>query len=387
MIQEKLFDWWALVIVLGIVHGLVVAFALFLNKRGRPAGSMLALLVLILIWHHLQSLSIYLGFYKTFPHFYGADLGSLFLVGPLFYFYIRSVTSAEGLGIKNQDWLHIIPFVITVILHPVLFQGSVQKVETIQAWLTATRYDNPALKRAFLLDDVIFWLESAHMLAYLGFSLFTLKGYGKIRKQYESKAHESNYQWLIYLTVAMMIVVAVSFILQKSLYLALNYYYYSLDYIYIIPMTIVIYSIGFFAIRRPVVFTHDLDFKMRVTKYARSSMSQEQSAAYARKVQAYMQSEKPYLNSELKLLELAEAVGLKSNHLSQVINEQFGKSFFDFINSYRIEEARRILNDPDRDKEKLLGVALDCGFNNKVSFNNYFKKLTGLTPKAYRENR
>ena len=387
MIQEKLFDWWSIVIILGVVHGLVVAFALFLNKKGRPAGAMLAILVLVLIWHHLQSLSIYLGFYKEFPHFYGADLGSLFLIGPLFYFYIRSVTSPGGLGIKKWDWIHFAPFVITLIVYPVLFQGSAEKVETIKAWLTATRYDNPELKKAFFLDDVIFWIESIHMLAYLIFSFITLKGYGKIRKQYESKAHESNHSWLTYLTVAMLVVVGVSFILQKSLYITLKFYYYSLDYIYIIPMTIVIYSIGFFALKHPVVFTHSLDFKLRISKYSRSSLTDKESDAFAKNLRAHMVEEKAFLDADLKLSNLAEALGMKPNHLSQVINDKFGKSFFDYINYQRIEEAKLILSDPTQDNTKLLAVALDCGFNNKVSFNNYFKKITGQTPKSFRENR
>ncbi len=387
MIQDFQFDLWSIVIILGIVHGVIITLALFLNKKGRPAGIMLAFLVIVLIWHHLQSLSIYLGFFETFPHFYGADLGSLFLIGPLFYFYIRTVTSADGKGLSKWDWLHFLPFVITLIVHPVLFQGTIEKVETIQAWLTATRYDNPVLKKAFILDDVIFWLESAHMLGYLALALFTLRSYGHMRKQYESNAHESNYRWLTHLSMAMLVVISISFILQKSLYVTLNYYYRSLDYIYIIPMTIVIYSIGFFAIKRPVVFTHALDFKMKAVKYARSSLSEEESKEYADKLSGYIYKAKPHLDPDLKLSDLAEYLEIKPNHLSQVINEQFGLSFFDYINRERIEEAKLILHNTDHDNDKLLKVAMDCGFNNKVSFNNYFKKLTGQTPTAFRQNK
>lgn len=98
-----------------------------------------------------------------------------------------------------------------------------------------------------------------------------------------------------------------------------------------------------------------------------------------------MRSEKPYLDPELKLVGLSDRLNIPSNHLSQVINEQLNLSFFDFINKYRVDEAKDILKDRSSN-DTLLKIAFDVGFNNKVSFNNYFKKLTGITPSQFRNS-
>ena len=96
-----------------------------------------------------------------------------------------------------------------------------------------------------------------------------------------------------------------------------------------------------------------------------------------------MKTEKPYLNSQLSISMLAEQIKIPSNHLSQIINEQEGKNFFEFVNNYRIEEVKqRIIENQDK-KFTLLAIAYDSGFNSKSSFNRIFKKQEGLTPNQY----
>ena len=96
-----------------------------------------------------------------------------------------------------------------------------------------------------------------------------------------------------------------------------------------------------------------------------------------------MVKEKPYLNGKLTLKEVADSLDISENHLSQVINGQLHVNFFDFINEYRVELVKAKMNDPDYNHYTLLGVAMDCGFNSKSSFNAIFKKMTGLTPTEY----
>lgn len=96
-----------------------------------------------------------------------------------------------------------------------------------------------------------------------------------------------------------------------------------------------------------------------------------------------MEEEKPYLNGKLSLKDVAQYVDISVNHLSQVINEQLHKSFFDFINTYRVEEVKRLLNESRHEQLTLLAVAYDSGFNSKSSFNSIFKKITGVTPSQY----
>ena len=339
------------------------------------------MIVLLLIWHHLQSISIYLGFYLQFPHFYGADLGSLFLIGPLFYFYIGFLTHTKKEW-KKLDILHFLPFLFTLIIHPVIFQGTVTKVETIKRWLSATRYDQPELRKEFFLDDTIFIVESLHMIVYLILALVVLKRYRERIKNYTSHLYQLNFQWLRNLTIALILVIFVSFILQKSLYIYLKYYYYSLDYIYILPMTVLIYLIGIYALRRPLILN---GIVIDHQKYQSSSLSVEKAELYLEKLNDFILHDKPYLDPEIKLPDLADKLEIPPNHLSQVINDKLKLNFFDFINGLRIEEAKQKLTDSAHQKDKLLTIALDSGFNNKTSFNKYFKKLTGLTPSEFRK--
>jgi AraC-like DNA-binding protein len=108
-------------------------------------------------------------------------------------------------------------------------------------------------------------------------------------------------------------------------------------------------------------------------------------ALWKRKVLAYFETEKSYLNPELTLSELAIKLNTNTSVLSAVINTGFGKNFNDFVNEYRVEEFKRKAAAPDGKHLTLLAIAFDCGFNSKATFNRAFKKVTDLSPKAFLE--
>jgi len=104
----------------------------------------------------------------------------------------------------------------------------------------------------------------------------------------------------------------------------------------------------------------------------------------AQRLRQFMQTEKPWLSPDLSLEELASSIGQKPKMLSLVINETLGQNFFDFINHYRIDEAKRLLTNPVDKKITVSEVLYAVGFNSKSSFNTLFKKYTGLTPTEFR---
>lgn len=97
-----------------------------------------------------------------------------------------------------------------------------------------------------------------------------------------------------------------------------------------------------------------------------------------------MQNEKLYLEPSLTLTDLSKSLGVNSSILSYVINNGFGKNFNDFINEFRIAEVKEKLKTAN--DSTLLGIAFDCGFNSKATFNRAFKKFTGFSPKEFQEN-
>lgn len=121
------------------------------------------------------------------------------------------------------------------------------------------------------------------------------------------------------------------------------------------------------------------------TKYAGIFIKDADIEQYVIKLRHFMTAEKPYLDSNISLPELANMLDIPSHHLSRIINEQFGANFFDFINQYRIEEVKARIGNPEYQNLSLLGIAFDSGFNTKSAFNRVFKKMTGFTPSEYRK--
>ena len=98
-----------------------------------------------------------------------------------------------------------------------------------------------------------------------------------------------------------------------------------------------------------------------------------------------MTEEKPYLDPELSLQKLAHRLGITKEDLSQIINERLDCNFKNFINEYRIREAKEKLLDPKENEFVLMKIAFDVGFNSKSVFNASFKKFTGMSPSQYRK--
>ncbi|QXD13925.1 helix-turn-helix domain-containing protein [Rhodocaloribacter litoris] len=97
-----------------------------------------------------------------------------------------------------------------------------------------------------------------------------------------------------------------------------------------------------------------------------------------------MEEKQLFKNSLLTLADLAAEMSISAHNLSEVINRQLGKNFYDFVNSYRAEEMMRRLRDPQFASLTILAIAEESGFNAKSTFNAFFKKYTGLTPSQYR---
>ena len=123
----------------------------------------------------------------------------------------------------------------------------------------------------------------------------------------------------------------------------------------------------------------------REQKYTKSGLSGSQMEKYKRRLEAQMQFDKVYRRSDLTLPKLATLVGCSVNHLSQVINSGIGMSFFDYLNRYRIEHARKLLKNSDGQSSAILHTAFAVGFNSNSAFYSAFKKHVGMTPAQYRQ--
>lgn len=119
-------------------------------------------------------------------------------------------------------------------------------------------------------------------------------------------------------------------------------------------------------------------------KYARSTLTDERAEAMLRRLLEHFQNEKPYLDPELSVDTLARSLAVPSKHLSQIINQQLGRSFNDWINAWRVEEAKRRLADQKLSHLSIVAIGEASGFRSKSTFNSAFRKETSMTPSAYR---
>ena len=120
-------------------------------------------------------------------------------------------------------------------------------------------------------------------------------------------------------------------------------------------------------------------------KYAKSGLSSQQQRIYSRQLEEIMQSQQTFLRPDLTLPKLAQEVGCSGNHLSQVINSEFGTSFFEYLNQYRIDYAKELLSRNKGHSTSILNIAFTVGFNSNSAFYSAFKKRVGITPAQYRQ--
>ncbi len=154
-------------------------------------------------------------------------------------------------------------------------------------------------------------------------------------------------------------------------------------YLSVDPLLKPLHSMHQFQVIKKKIFGEGITIESKAGRYKKSLLDHDSLKKYRNKLKEQMDLEKPYLNPNLTLRDLAEKVKIPANQLSQLLNEGFDKNFSEFVNSYRLEDFKSKLIDPGRKHLTLLAHALDSGFNSKTAFNTYFKKATGKTPKAY----
>jgi len=161
------------------------------------------------------------------------------------------------------------------------------------------------------------------------------------------------------------------------------------DYGIALAISIFIYLFSWFGFVTPKIFDgyslNETLVPSPALKYKSSTLTDSLEAELKIQLHQLMNSEKLYRDENIRLELLAERLGVSRNNISQVINKT-GMNFFEYINYWRIEDAKKILAETDKKELNIIEVAYEVGFNNKVSFNKFFKKSTGLTPTEFRKN-
>jgi AraC-like DNA-binding protein len=305
------------------------------------------------------------------------------LHGPFLYLYISALTSKKS-GWNKRDFLHFIPFAgfITYLFIASMFPNYADRIRMDHV---SSDFEPPLLFVFFLLltaiSGPVYFVLSTRLFRKLDINIFNNFSYSE----------EIDLDWLRKL------VYIFGFIWSALIVIAIVHHLFHLfsmafctDGLFL-SLSVFIILIGYFGLRQKEIFTNfpieDFDtLTESKTKYAGLILKETDVAQYVIKIKNYMDTDKPYLDADLTLQQLASSLEIPSHHLSRVVNEKFGYHFFDFINHYRVEEVKIKISDPKFQNYSLLGVAFECGFNSKSAFNRVFKKTTGLTPSEYQKS-
>lgn len=320
--------------------------------------------------------------FSSYPLLSASFISLLMLHGPFLYLYISSLTFNKT-RLRIRDLVHFVPFLLFNIY---LFLGVVfpQLSQGIRLDHAHTNINPPLLFSFFLiltaLSGPVYFLQSIRLFKKLDINIFNNFSFSET----------IDLDWLRKLVYIFGIIWTALIIIA-----VIHHVFHLFSLIFCtdglsLSLSLFIILIGYFGLQQKEIFINypgkkELIDSEPTPKYSGSGLKKDDAEKYSRKLQQHMDMHKPYLDAGITLQQLSDDLGISSHYLSQVINENMGQNFFDFINKYRVEEVKSRIGDPGYDKLSLLGIALESGFNSKSAFNRLFKKFTGMTPSQYKE--
>lgn len=387
------------------LHGLVYAFLLF--RKGvvneSPADKWLSFFLLLCVLYIAPWMVGFAGWYDTQPYrdvlFY-VPFQHLYLIGPVIFFYLQSLLN-PSFRFGKKEMLHFIPGILYLLF-------SIVMVVT----------DKLVLKRYFFLangadPDFDTWYQLSGLLSMLFYFILSLRYYTLYKKlmvQVISYADVVMFRWVrnFLMSFLLMLVVRAGFSLAELVipgtYVS-NWWYFFVFAIIFYYIAITGYSnsietkIAFqpnLLAYRPALLlnyadsvaddeaeTEEAEVINIESEPAKENNDPEEIQTWKQKLLQLMQQDKAYEDPELSLAEVAKQLQSNPSFISKMVNQGFGINFNDFVNRFRIEAVKEMILRGEHKKQTLLGIAFECGFNSKATFNRAFKKIAGQSPKEF----
>lgn len=377
--SEISLDVWSILLVASAVQGLVLGGFLVTRKTQKQTNAILMALLMLVVWIQLEFFFVRSAVELDFNLLYGTRHGVWLGLGPLFYLYVRSFVKGR-FKVGLSGFVHFLPFLVFTIIIPIAFANAIPSQGKFYGMLSIIRNSAEGLSTLQMFYGLLFFLQFIHASIYVFLGIRVLR---LTRKSdgFGSMVDKARVQWIKRYSLALGVVLTLAVAYFVILFYS-SFYERWMDYLLILPTTGLVYILVISALIKPYLFRDDLKYLLSQKKYAKSGLSQELADTYQGKLAEYMRLENPQRSMGVRLTDISEALSIPSHDLSQVINERFQCNFNEFMNGYRIEEAKVLLSDGSHDLN-ILEVAYAVGFNNKASFNNYFKKITGDTPSGF----
>jgi AraC-like DNA-binding protein len=340
----------------------------------------------------------FLLYYYSFLHkvrllgaiamFFGHGVG--FLLGPMLLFQLKSLILPREKFIKSL-FRHLIPFglVWLFISVPVAISMATPYFKTFGKWYAQHDY-------------YVNIPENVFFMVYIALSLRLLK---KIHtaSQENSSADKNNLNWYKHLLIGFAAIVVLD-TLCTVYELFFPMIPWNIGTIIAFGFVLMYVYLGYKGMFQAKILLPDFLLE-RLTPNETKTAAEEQRSVQKNPVRALdgyshaeieqlkkdlyhtLETNKLYLNENLSISDLAEELGVSTKKLSELLNQHLDTNFYNLINHYRVNEVIARLSMPDAEKYNLLGIAYECGFQSKASFNRIFKQKTGHSPSAYRKQR
>lgn len=375
---------------LGILQGFLLSLLLYYHaKSDRSVNKFLALYIVALSLVMAGPIGFLLFSWHSSFIFQPFPVA----VGPLLYLYIRSYK--ENITVKKA-FPHLLAFFLFFIVAYLRMQHLEKKFPGI-ATLPVEEFTTPFA----ILFSCFPYL---HLVAYYLLSRRQLISYQKSIRHLFSETSRIDLRWVNWLINGYLAIIIIAFVL----YLLMMKYPQHFTVFYLITMAIAtpyIYITTYKGITQPTIWQVKLELDKKIieeqihdieetqvhqlangkSKTVKQGLGDARIAEINNAINALMNDEKLYQETELTLNDLSVKLNFPSHQVSQAINEGMNKNFYDLVNGYRVEEAKRLLLDSKNRNFTVLSVGFEAGFNSKTTFNTVFKKFTGLTPTEFRE--
>lgn len=370
-----------ILVIIAAAQGFLLSVLIIQKHRAVFANRYLALMMfgytLILVHLLLQDT----GVYQSVPYLFLIS-GFPFISLPLHWLYTRHLISRSQRFVRSE-LLHFALFAVYEITLFVFIATS--NIDLSQAG-TADASATPLLLRLFNGAVIV------QGLIYLTISIRAINRYDHLVKDVASSVEAIRLTWLRNIAIAGLAAVSL-FVVEDLMMLnglnISNFIFSSTGF------ALYVYGMGYGGLVKSEVLSDPaVEKTMHVVeeieqsdtkKYERSGLTDETAALLQASLLRLMEEKRSYRNSQLTLADLAETLSVSPHNLSEVINTRLRMNFYDFVNGYRLNEAKKDLADPAKQHLKIISIAFDAGFNSKATFNTLFKEQCGQTPSEYRK--
>lgn len=350
--------------------GILLSIVMVTKAKKNQANFFLSMLTLSFSLYPLQNRMGSLSHILTdSPALLFLPISFIAVIGPSVYFYTKTYVGQTERN--KKDYLHFAPALLFFLMHLFLFLKSDTEKDAI-----------------YLSPDIIAFFNYEQLVAIILIFIYTYLSFKIINKHKTflngtTNGIDRKLNWLKKFNLILAL-----FILGWFGILMLNKFLFSFG---MSPLTyypvwgaiaLFIYWIGFHCLfRSNLIFANG---NGKLNDY-NDALTETQVYKYKTALIDLMNAKKPYLNSSLDLNKLSELMRIKSKHLTIVLNRGLNKNFYDFLNEFRIKEAKKKLVDPENKHLTILAIAYDSGFNSKSTFNAVFKNSVKMTPKEFQK--